>query len=176
MAVPIGMWNLSIYVLDQCEPPNCIRGQDFFGPGAPETLTVELPAGGTYYFVIDGRDADDHGVVSYSFSSCYHITGIDENSQLEPYIRPMLNVVPNPSDGIVDFEFALNHGSEVSLEVYDGSGRLIWGNQASYRDVGDHVIRWNGLNAKGIPAAPGVYLAKLKSEEIDAIRTFIIVR
>jgi hypothetical protein len=177
MAVPIGAWDVVIYVLDDCEAQSCIGGNDFFGPGSPETLTVHLQPSGTYYFVIDGRNVDDHGVVSYSFSECYNSSAIQEGEAgVLPDFNSILDVVPNPTHGVADFRFALESGAEAYVTVYDGSGRLIWEKEGTHREAGEHVIQWNGQTTSGIPASPGVYLVKLETDDTEAIRRFVLVR
>jgi hypothetical protein len=177
MAVPIGFWNVAIYVLDECDPPSCVRGNDFFGPGAPETLTVALQPGEMYYFVIDGRGANDYGIVSYSFSECLNQTGVkEESSGLHPFSRTALEVVPNPTTGEADFRFSLTAGSEVDLSVFDRSGRLVYSVESSVWTAGDHSIRWSGQDDNGMDVKPGIYFVKLRADDAEAIRSFVLLR
>jgi hypothetical protein len=174
MAVPIGFWNPAIYVLSDCDPPVCVRGNDYFGPGAPETLTVVLGSEETYYFVVDGRGVNDYGIVSFSFSECYTGTGVHE--ELFPSSPAAFDIVPNPTNGAVDFRFSLEQGSEVSLQVYDRAGRLVFDVAPSFREAGAHSITWNGTSDEGVPAVAGTYFVKFREADREAVQKFVLMR
>jgi hypothetical protein len=173
MAVPLGFWNPVIYVLSDCETPICEEGNDLFGPGIPESLIVKLESGETYYFVIDGRSSSDYGVISFSFSECYNSVVVhEEQTELLP---SSFDVIPNPTNGIVDFRFTVTQQEAIGLDIFDQTGRLIWNFDDAMWDAGNHVITWNILDNGGIKASPGIYFVKLRRKGIESVQKFVLV-
>lgn len=48
-------FNPFIYVREDCSQDACIDGTKLSGPGQPESLTIDVPAGATYYIIVDGE-------------------------------------------------------------------------------------------------------------------------
>jgi hypothetical protein len=73
--------------------------------------------------------------------------------EIEP--KTELSVSPNPITSQANFSFSLQENSEVSLLVYDLSGRCLAKLLSGRLAAGDHRISW----ASDLP--PGLYFAKL---------------
>ena len=82
-----------------------------------------------------------------------------------------------------------NPGSEISMEIYcrdrvsselcimDISGRLVARPlERTMLDPGRHVLRWAGEGMKGTRVRPGIYLARLRSDGIDEVRRFVLLK
>jgi hypothetical protein len=88
-------------------------------------------------------------------------------SGLEPDDSPdiprdvILNVINN---GMARIVFGLPSSSQVSLDVYDVSGRLVEALVSGRRAEGYHTIDWNGEGVSGSPVSPGVYFVRLDSD------------
>ncbi len=85
-----------------------------------------------------------------------------------------LAVTPNPARGIVRFAWSQPRAGRVTLDVLDIAGRHVARAFAGEADAGTHDARWDGARADGTPAAPGVYLAVLRTP--DGVATRRIVR
>lgn len=74
-------------------------------------------------------------------------------------VRP----APNPSFGVMRFEFALPEEAVVTVAVYDPQGRLV---RALARRLhsGAGNLRWDGTDAGGQRVSPGHYIAQIRSE------------
>jgi len=69
---------------------------------------------------------------------------------------------PSPSRGGVTFDFALPAEGPASLTIYDVGGRMVRTLVDREREtVGLHRVSWDGRDASGRRATPGVYRARL---------------
>jgi flagellar hook assembly protein FlgD len=50
----------------------------------------------------------------------------------------------------------------VRLDVYDAAGARVRGLEVAGFTAGSHQIRWDGRDAQGRPARPGLYWAELQ--------------
>jgi flagellar hook assembly protein FlgD len=48
--------------------------------------------------------------------------------------------------------------------VVDAAGRIVRIVRAARLEAGEHVLRWDGRNARGAPTPPGVYFLELRTE------------
>ena len=85
---------------------------------------------------------------------------------------------PNPFSTNTTIEYTLASASEISLSVYDVSGRLIRELVGSVeQQPGRHRIEWDGQDASGIPVASGVYFYRLRaSGNFQASRQLVVIR
>lgn len=82
---------------------------------------------------------------------------------------------PWPNPGRDDFRFMLDvpTGKTAILRVYDLAGRLVrdWAYPA-----GRHLIRWDGRDHHGLPAASGTYLFKLTGLGASQVQKVVLIR
>jgi hypothetical protein len=93
-----------------------------------------------------------------------------------PPARPRLSLsaAPNPATGTLTVRFALESGADVRLDVLDPAGRRVRALQTGPLPEGVHERRWDGSDAAGRPARPGVYLIVLRAG--PEVRTLRIAR
>ncbi len=78
--------------------------------------------------------------------------------------------VPNPAAGATTFSFELPAGADVTLAVYDASGRRVATVAQGYFPPGAHDVPFaNGL-------APGVYVYRLETASNSAARKMVVTR
>jgi hypothetical protein len=83
---------------------------------------------------------------------------------------------PNPCRSSTFITFDLPQASDVSLEVYDVSGRRVITLVNDQRSRGSYSIQWNGTNSAGERVPAGVYFYKLKAGDFTQTRRMMIVR
>jgi len=83
----------------------------------------------------------------------------------EPFDGHALALVatPNPSPRATAIALALPVAGQARIDLYDVRGRLVRPLLDKYMPAGRAEIRWDGNDAAGHPAAPGVYLLRLES-------------
>ena len=90
--------------------------------------------------------------------------GIEEGEESGIVLRP---VVPNPLTGLVTISFAAPEFMQVTLNVYDLSGRLISSVGDEYPE-GVHSTELSGLS-------PGTYFIRMISGDFTAMQRFVVI-
>ena len=73
------------------------------------------------------------------------------------------------------FRLELPDRSDVGFDILDVQGRLMWRQDPQSLDPGIWPLRWNGRNATGGIANPGLYLARLRIGERMFVRRFVLL-
>jgi len=85
-----------------------------------------------------------------------------------------LSAWPNPGRGELAVSWSLPIDADAELALFDVSGRRVALLHAGPASAGPHVSRWDGRDARGQMAAPGLYLARLVTP--SGVRTARVVR
>jgi hypothetical protein len=88
----------------------------------------------------------------------------------------LLGVRPNPSTSEAAIVFDLSAPSPVEVRVFDVGGRMIRTLATGGRAAGRHVLRWDGRDDVGAPAAPGIYVIRASTGPEHALSKFIRLR
>ena len=86
---------------------------------------------------------------------------------------------PNPFAGDQEetrIGFELAHRSQVRLELFDVSGRLVRVLLNETRDAGRQEAPWDGRDARGEAVGAGVYFYRLEAGEFQATRSLVRLR
>ena len=78
---------------------------------------------------------------------------------------------PNPFNSMTRFSYALPKISDVSLRVYDVSGRLVNTLVDQKQSTGQYNVVWDGTEA-----AAGVYLVQIEAAEFSAVQKVVLVK
>ena len=68
-----------------------------------------------------------------------------------------LRLFPNPTMGDVNILFNLSNSEEITVNIYDPSGKLVYTIPEQLSPSGEFTIRWDGREISGKNAAAGVY-------------------
>ena len=99
----------------------------------------------------------------------------------DPVDVPMLPLTlhqnyPNPFNPLTRIEYYLPTRAEVSLDIYDISGRLIIRLVEGVKQSGNNSVIWDGSNDKCIPVSSGTYFYKLTVGKESISRKMILLR
>jgi hypothetical protein len=173
VAVPWGMWNLSLYILTACDPPVCIAGADEFESGSGEAILIELMEGVTYYIVVDGRYLEDCGEVNFGITEC--ISSVDEEGAMG--LGPSnLRIIPTLTTEIAEIHFGVTMEEAVDLRIYDLTGarvRTLVENQSLY---GEQSIIWDSRDDFGQPVPKGTYFVSLQTGTNVTLKKLTVLR
>jgi hypothetical protein len=81
---------------------------------------------------------------------------------------------PNPFSAETRIAFVLPKPGEIELAVFDAGGRRVHALASGRFEAGRHSVIWNGRDAAGRRAAPGLYFVTLASG--DARRAQKVLR
>ncbi|MCK4549031.1 MAG: T9SS type A sorting domain-containing protein, partial [Candidatus Krumholzibacteria bacterium] len=83
---------------------------------------------------------------------------------------------PNPFNPATTIAFYLPEQADVSLSVYDVSGRLVRELESGALGAGWHSAAWDGTAASGKAAGSGAYFCRLKAGKEIITRKMILLR
>ena len=84
--------------------------------------------------------------------------------------------VPNPFNPATHFEFSLAGPADVSLTLFDVSGRRVRTLLDEPRAGGEHRVAWNGRDQSGRAVASGTYFARLTVGGVSRVKAVTLVR
>ncbi len=156
--------------------------------GIPPVLTdpaAALPSAEYYSYVFEGNSqALDHILVTPSLLAEVDIVHLDAEfttkvSDHDPtvvcllvadptpvmksFVHTDLRVHPNPFNPSATITYSLASMGQVTLRIYDPSGRLVATLVDGVKDAGSYAANWNGRDGNGIEAASGVYFVRLQT-------------
>ncbi|MBN1825301.1 MAG: right-handed parallel beta-helix repeat-containing protein [Candidatus Eisenbacteria bacterium] len=84
--------------------------------------------------------------------------------------------MPNPFNPITRIAFDLPVRAEVSLRVYDVSGRSVRTLRDGTMNAGRHEVVWDGTNNAGRSVASGIYFYRIDAGDEKAVRKMTLIR
>jgi hypothetical protein len=104
------------------------------------------------------------------------MTGVTEGEVELPKSFSLSGGYPNPFSRHTVIDFACPHPSEVSLRIYDLTGRLVKILCDEEIGAGSYSFQWNGKSNSGKELSTGVYIMKLDVGEYTATRKLLLIR
>jgi len=83
---------------------------------------------------------------------------------------------PNPFKNETEIRFSLHQDDNVTLSIYDLSGRCVSRLLDQHFKQGTHGVIWDGTDSRGTRVPPGVYLIELKSGPFRSAQKVTCVR
>jgi hypothetical protein len=87
-----------------------------------------------------------------------------------------LSIAPNPFRPATQIRFGMLRPGRADLSVYSVSGRLVRTLTRGTRDAGTHAEAWDGRDDSGRDLAPGIYFARLVTDEVTETRKLVKIR
>jgi len=89
---------------------------------------------------------------------------IDEiHTSLTPRHFALSDNYPNPFNPVTSFSFALPHGTEVSVNIYNVVGKKVATLYNGYAKPGNYKVTWNGKDTNGMNLPSGLYIYELNA-------------
>lgn len=83
---------------------------------------------------------------------------------------------PNPFNPTTTISYSLDKDSEVEVNIFDISGKLITTLRNKYQTQGEHSITWNGIDASGSKVGAGVYFYQMKAGDFVGTKKMVLVK
>ncbi|MCK4353176.1 T9SS type A sorting domain-containing protein [candidate division WOR-3 bacterium] len=129
------------------------------------TVTTILPAG-----IFDLDMTND--VLADTFIS----VGVEETTPELPTHFSLAQNQPNPFSKTTVVSFQCPAVSDISLRIYDVTGKLVKTLVDEKRKPGSYKVNWNGTNNSGEMVANGVYFYKLQADNFTRTRKLILLK
>ncbi len=133
---------------------------------APETL---------YYLAVtcyDDSDEESWYSRELEIVTRGEITNIDKEKQLfSPQKYALFQNYPNPFNPVTTIRYDLPAEREVTLSIYDISGKLVETLVSDFQPAGAHSVQWN---SKAVSS--GLYFYKLEAGDFLEVKHMILLR
>ena len=134
-----------------------------------ESFTV---IGWTYSNDFDFKHSNQHGkgdlfIAIFSPGSYNNLADVATNvlpveiKNIKQEKLTTLNIYPNPFSQSTTINFSIVKSANVSLQIFDISGRLIKTLANEEMEAGNHEIKWNVSDERGVQVSTGIYYLKL---------------
>lgn len=153
----------------------------------PGAVAFDNGSGSNEYFDCLIADAGWYGLVVYKskvtdrlLTGSYRIQvgfgGTPVENGTLPALTAISGIRPNPFNPSTEIAFELDTPGPVRLEVYDLKGSLVRTLVSSHMDAGPHRTKWNGLDRNGRAVPSGVYLARLRANQVDLMEKMVMLK
>ncbi|KPJ58307.1 MAG: hypothetical protein AMJ46_14400, partial [Latescibacteria bacterium DG_63] len=88
-----------------------------------------------------------------------------------PKVTELHQNYPNPFNAVTNISYSLGEAGNVSLRVYDITGRLVATLVDEPQEAGEHTVTWD---ASGISS--GVYFCKLKTGHFGCVKKLNLLK
>lgn len=116
-------------------------------------------AAGTYSLCVTYSDAANPTNINCIIPACTTVTvapvGIAEADQLQA----SLTVFPSPFSTTTAINYSLSQSTDIEVQVYDVTGKLVTTLLNRRQEAGTHTINWDAVNIEA-----GIYFVRLKTE------------
>jgi hypothetical protein len=163
----------------QCIVPT--PNEDFIAIGAGSGHSLGLKSDGTivawgfnFYYQLEVPEPDEgfFALAAGYFHSVALKSPHSTNAQIpEPGDTPgaatleILSLSPNPFNPTVEISYELRKAGQVTMEIFDVSGRRVTSVPLGHIESGAQIARWNGLDMRGNNVPSGVYFVRMRGTE-----------
>lgn len=143
--------NYSLDINDTCLPDNDV------------VLHLSIASEGHYFW-------------SDSFTVHVYSLGIAVEEGVLPEVYTLNQNYPNPFNPTTTISYSLDKDSEVEVNIFDISGKLITTLRNKYQTQGEHSITWNGIDASGSKVGAGVYFYQMKAGDFVGTKKMVLLK
>jgi len=98
-----------------------------------------------------------------------------------PVETALLNAYPCPANPETWIPFALNKGAEVTIKIYNVTGKLVRTLDLGHLNAGVYVNKgkaayWDGRNASGERVSSGIYFYLMEADDFRALKKMLILK
>lgn len=138
------------------------------GHAQPDSIFVEKNDGSIQRYALSA-------IKELTFNS---LTDVKELRAVENILRSFAlhQNYPNPFNPSTTIEFQIPKPGDVSISIFDVTGRLVRELQNSQQQPGLHRVTWDGRNENGQFASSGAYLCQVKFNESFLVRKLMLVK
>jgi hypothetical protein len=98
--------------------------------------------------------------------------GVADNT---PGVYALYQNYPNPAIGNTTIKYAIPEKTNISLKIYDISGRVVKTLASGVKEPAYYKVKWNGVDDRGRKVPAGVYFVRFDSKEYRQTRKLILI-
>jgi hypothetical protein len=88
----------------------------------------------------------------------------------------VLSSLPNPTRGATELRFRLAAPSDVGVDIFDVTGRRVFGDRIAGLSAGEHAYRYHGLTTGRVRLPAGVYFQRVTALGVSKTAKLVILR
>jgi hypothetical protein len=98
------------------------------------------------------------------------------NNSISPDNFNLYQNYPNPFNSNTKIKLDIKNKSNIELDIYDLSGKIIKQVFRGSKEVGTYIFSWNSKNSMSVKVTSGVYILKLKVENSQIIKKMVLLK
>jgi len=106
---------------------------------------------------------------------CADVSMLDISDQL-PTDYNLSQNYPNPFNPVTNIGFSIVESGEISLKVYDISGKEIMELAQGFYTPGNYTIKWDAVDSYGNEVSSGIYIYQLITQDIILSNRMVLMR
>jgi hypothetical protein len=176
-ALPVGSTAALAYDVEIARSASMAGAERLHVPPGATLAALTARGSGTHYWRVRSRTADG-AVSAFSEVAAFIVYGTATAAEA-PDGAAVLRLdapQPHPVRGAATVAFALPAPADVSLEVFDLTGRRVRTLAQALRAAGAHTVAWDGTDDAGHPLASGLYVLRLRTPDGARTRPVVLVR
>lgn len=83
---------------------------------------------------------------------------------------------PNPFNPVVQIPYGVANASDVRLDIFDVSGRLVRTLVDGRKERGNHVVVWDGTTSGGSPTASAVFFVRMRAGRVTETQKIVLLK
>ena len=146
---------------------------------AADTFNVDLKKSYWNYLMLeDDGSKGFHNPFYYIsvYQQTMHIIGVSPISSEIPTVYSLSQNYPNPFNPTTKIKFSLPKQENVSIKIYDITGRLVYTLVNQKMQPGSYEATWTSINNNGNTVASGVYFYRIEAGSFVESKKMILVR
>lgn len=143
---------------------------------------VEAQAAWNYFFVEEDRSLGVHNP-AYAYSLIASaIQKLDPTTDIKlidntvPTSYAIDQNYPNPFNPTTTIKYTIPQESNVKLEIYDITGKLVNTIVNQSQSAGSYSVTWDGSNSSGMKVGSGMYLYRINAGSFIAVKKMILLK
>lgn len=154
---------------------DALRGQGSCSmPTYYEFIDDSVLVNTTYYYRL--ADVDMSGLVSYHEPIEIRMAAGIEHVALLPNALRVMPAFPNPFNPETVLRYELHSTSCVDIKVFDLRGRPVRTLLSGQQNPGHHSVTWNGRDDAGERQSSGVYVIRIRAENVVSSQKVIMMQ
>ena len=103
-------------------------------------------------------------------------TEIQEELHSSPSSTPSLILTPNPMHNTVAITYNIPYNTEITLQIFDITGRIVKKIFDKHNCKGRQTIYWDGTSDTGVNVPDGIYFCRIVAGEWQAIAKIVLLK
>ena len=176
--------------------PDCVNGpalkvigtMSFVPAGNSQCIRMVQPSSPLGIHLIDCNDEIDQitdensprlgriCVGAGGVNACSSVTGVDTPGTSAQVLFSVGPSQPNPFNPSTTLTYTLPVRTEVSVTVYDATGRVVCELSRRVETAGEHMVSWDGRDDAGAHVSSGVYHIRVEADGQAGTQKIVLIK